>query len=328
MAVLKALQSIPVACSNGQYEDDEDAEPLSNEVAYEQLSNLLKGTVDRGEGNSCILMGPKGSGKTQVSNFVAFRVQVLKFLQLVERAIDSLSTQPIVIRLSGYAQTNDRLAIREIAWQLAEQTGNSLLPVDKDEEDADNPFIDNSETIVALPPPSHLLALISMIPTLPRPTVIIIDAFDLFALHARQSLLYCLLDTVQSCRVGAGNKGLAVIGVTPRVDTINMFEKRVKSRFSGRMLRTAGPPTLQHWVASARTALCAAPEVENSEEWTPLWEGAIDKFLRDPQVIALLRETFALTKDARVLSRLMVRRAILAEKQKLINPLRSRRFCL
>ena len=53
--------------------------------------------------------------------------------------------------------------------------------------------------------------------TLPRPTIVVLDAFDLFTSHARQALLYCLLDTVQSCRAGEGRKGVAVIGITTRV---------------------------------------------------------------------------------------------------------------
>jgi hypothetical protein len=39
-------------------------------TAYHQLSDLLKGTCERGEGNSCLLLGPRGSGKTLVSRAV------------------------------------------------------------------------------------------------------------------------------------------------------------------------------------------------------------------------------------------------------------------
>ncbi|EKM59522.1 uncharacterized protein PHACADRAFT_88636 [Phanerochaete carnosa HHB-10118-sp] len=285
-ATLKALHEISVL---SQIPDDGDeAQQSTNAVAYEQLRNLLKGTVERGEGNSCLVVGPKGSGKTQV----------------IERAISSLSQPPVVIRLSGHAQTTDKLAIREIAWQLAVQTGHSLLPSDGDDVAADdeNPFVESkldSDTAVALPPPSHLLALIAMLPTLARPTVIVLDAFDLFALHARQSLLYCLLDTVQSCRAVAGNKGIAVIGVTTRVETVNMLEKRVKSRFSGRILRTAAHTKFDGWVQAAKEALCAHAHVEN-EEWSGRWKEAVANFLQEEQVLGLLRETYSLTKDVRV----------------------------
>lgn len=47
--------------------EDENGEPSANTVALEQLKALLTGTLDRGEGNSCLLVGPRGSGKSRVS---------------------------------------------------------------------------------------------------------------------------------------------------------------------------------------------------------------------------------------------------------------------
>ena len=241
-----------------------------------------------------------------------------RYFQVVEKAIASLSKRPIIVRLSGHAQQNDRLAIREIARQLTQQTGTSFLPVDEEKtapdgmDDPENPFLDNRETLdasstIALPPPAHLLALISMIPTLPRPTLVVLDAFDQFASHARQSLLYCLLDTVQSCRVGKANKGLAVIGVTARVDTLNLLEKRVKSRFSGRMLRTACPRRLDDWTTLARTILTVPQDADaHGNEWDALWAASVDDFLHHPQVKEGLRDTFGLTRDVYTLRRILV----------------------
>ncbi|THH28953.1 hypothetical protein EUX98_g5241 [Antrodiella citrinella] len=289
-ATLSALHRLP------QMMDLEDMDVHPNSVAHKQLTNLLLGTVQRGEGNSCLITGPRASGKSR----------------LVEDVIASLPEVPNVIRLSGHAQTNDRLAMREIAWQLAQQSGTSLMslddPDDESNQDADNPFLDKSAepSVLALPPPAHLLALISMIPTLSRPTIIVLDGFDLFALHARQSLLYCLFDTVQHARVGANGKGLAVIGVTSRVDTINLLEKRVKSRFSGRIFRTACPGELSVWISTARRALCAPIDVEASEEWTLQWDTAVDKLLDDTDVQEALQDTFSLTRDLRMLSRILI----------------------
>ena len=277
---------------------------------------------------------------------------------MFERALASLpgSSSPIVIRLSGYTQHNDRLAIREIAWQLAQQTGQSFLPADEQDaedtdaegalgtdgeladaavtdlhdEDADgedeeeNPFAapralpipsatDASATIISLPPPAHLLALISMIPALPRPTILVLEGFDLFAGHARQALLYCLLDTAQACRAGTGSgSGMTVVGVTSRVDTLNLLEKRVKSRFSGRMIRTACPGKFEHWVALAKTVLCAPcsnedPSADADErEWKETWDGAVEKFVTHQSVVDALRETYALTRDFQMFRRIMV----------------------
>ncbi|KAI0775882.1 origin recognition complex subunit 4 C-terminus-domain-containing protein [Trametes elegans] len=329
--ILKSLQQPPDIDEIDVYGEDY---PPTNTLAYEQLGDLLTGTVTRGEGNSCLLIGPSGSGKTQ----------------MVEKAIAALPDKPIVVRLSGYAQHNDRLAIREMAWQLAQQTGQSFLPTNDEGEDDeppdepldvplvasaavppdregedDNPFVDSGAApepglaiSVTLPPPAHLLALISMIPTLPRPTVIVLDGFDLFASHARQALLYCLLDTAQACRAGpataAGSgtssaSGMAVIGVTARVDTINLLEKRVKSRFSGRMIRTAGPTRMAHWVALTKavigTPLDSDADVDASGEWGNIWTKAVERFMGDEAALEVLRETYALTRDYQMLRRIL-----------------------
>lgn len=231
--------------------------------------------------------------------------------------------------------------MREVAYQLSQQTGTSFLPnADDDEEQEEdedvNPFLDtepdpepepeaNSTTALALPPRSHLPALISVLPTLSKPTIIILDAFDLFAMHARQSLLYCLLDTAQSCRAGPDRKGISVIGVTSRVDTINLLEKRVKSRFSGRTLRTAAPNRLKDWVRLAKAILCVSMDSHadtdgdlsandgeeglesGKEEWTRAWQADVDRFLKDKIVLDILNETFSITRDVRMLIRILVR---------------------
>ena len=227
-------------------------------------------------------------------------------VQLLDEALVSLSSQPIVIRLSGHVQHNDRLALREIARQLSTQTGRSFDIEVTDIEDESQRVVDDSDPVVPLPPPSYLPTLISALPTLARPTVLILEAFDLFAIHGRQALLYCLLDTAQSCRAGKGNKGIAVIGVTTRVDTINLLEKRVKSRFSGRMLRTAGPSTLDDWMSIARNALTAKLSPPN-KEWEVWWAAAVEQFLSDRSVQASLSDTYDLTKDVRILNRILAR---------------------
>ena len=61
-AILGALQS-----SLSPEDIDNDDDLSTNRTAYTQLYNLLHGTTTRGEGNSCLLLGPRGSGKTSVS---------------------------------------------------------------------------------------------------------------------------------------------------------------------------------------------------------------------------------------------------------------------
>jgi origin recognition complex subunit 4 len=60
-AMLLELQNCSMEC-------DEDASlGPTNTTASQQLKDLLTGTVTRGEGNSCFVLGPRGSGKTAVS---------------------------------------------------------------------------------------------------------------------------------------------------------------------------------------------------------------------------------------------------------------------
>lgn len=230
--------------------------------------------------------------------------------QLVDRALAHASKDisPIIIRLSGHIQQNDRLAIREIAWQVSHQIGKKIA---LDDEDEGNLIVNEEEMdqqdVASLPPPAYLPSFISTLPSLPKPVVVILDAFDEFALHGRQALLYCLLDTAQSCRVGSGLNGLAVIGVTNRVDTIQLLEKRVKSRFSGRMLRTAGPRSVRDWW-SLTSAILTTPlgKDEDMDGWEDLWSGSVNRFLAERSVKTALHETWALVKDVRILTRILV----------------------
>jgi origin recognition complex subunit 4 len=199
-----------------------------------------------------------------------------------------------------------------MARQVAKQTEQAFgAELELDAEDEPNPF-DDDTAAPGLPPlpPSHLPTLISSLPTLGRPTILVLDAFDLFAEHGRQALLYCLLDTAQSCRVGADTKGIAIVGVTACVDTLNMFEKRVKSRFSGRMLRTTGPGDAACWEQISRSALLApvpnAGASEASSEWMGLWSAAVGRFLADRAVEGELSATFDLIKDVRLLCHILV----------------------
>lgn len=63
-AILRILQrpSVPI--------DKSDSLFSVNEVATRQLADLLEGTTIRAEGNSCILLGPRGSGKSRVSGLL------------------------------------------------------------------------------------------------------------------------------------------------------------------------------------------------------------------------------------------------------------------
>ena len=115
------------------------------------------------------------------------------------------------MRLSGHAQTNDRLAIKEMGRQIAEAEGIKEIANDEEEEEDDAASrcfgwffrLANEQEYAPTTLPSHLLALLTA-PS-PRAIIIVMEEFDLFTEHARQALLYCL------CQSPFGRRRLMLI---------------------------------------------------------------------------------------------------------------------
>jgi hypothetical protein len=189
---------------------------------YNKVALLIEQTVSGGESNSLIITGARGSGKTT----------------LVETAISTLSLQYnsdfYVIRLNGFIQTDDKIALREI-WR---QLGRELDPEDDTAGKSSN-YADTLTSLLALlSHPSELSDHASDHDV--RSIVFILEEIDLFASHPRQTLLYNLFDIAQ-----ARKAPIAVIGVSSRVDVVDSLEKRVKSRFSHRQVHVS-PPANRH----------------------------------------------------------------------------------
>ena len=246
--------------------------------------------------------------------------------QVFEKALSEHGNSAIVIKLNGYVHYSDRLAMREIAHQVVQQTGNDSFSkfASDDDEDEDNPFLaDDTEAFTAgdarnnIPPPTHLPALISSLPMLSRPVIVLLDAFDLFTSHARQALLYCLFDAVQSCRAGSEKqKGLSVVGLTSRVDVVTLLEKRVKSRFSHRILRTSGLRQESEWLEFLSRSLSAPVELRPEEkrstskrvldDWQAIWTTSVQDFTKDRRTRDIVRTMFGISRDMRTLVKAMV----------------------
>lgn len=113
-----------------------------------------------------------------------------------------------------------------------------------------------------------------------RPVFIVIDNFDLFARRTRQSLLYSLLDLIQSTHVH-----IAVIGLTTRTDCVDLLEKRLKSRFSARQVVLGSLDPL-----SAATLLreCLSLPLSfkrHSPHLFTQWRARADTLTNDPRII-------------------------------------------
>ncbi|KAJ5569647.1 uncharacterized protein N7459_009077 [Penicillium hispanicum] len=192
---------------------------------YNKVHHLIEQTVTVGEGNSLLLLGSRGSGKTA----------------MVESIISSLAKEHgndfHVVRLNGFLHTDDRLALREMWRQLGRETHT------EDDTAKVNSYADTMATLLALL--SHPEELFGASAngdgvTAAKSIVIMLDEFDLFATHPRQTLLYNLFDIAQ-----ARKAPIAVIGLTTKVDVTEMLEKRVKSRFSHRYVYVPLPRSLE-----------------------------------------------------------------------------------
>jgi origin recognition complex subunit 4 len=217
------------------------------DAEYQKVYQLVEQTVTAGEGNSMLLMGSRGSGKTAMVESI--------ISTLVKDHKDDFH----VVRLNGFLHTDDRLALREIWRQLGRETHT------EDEASKINSYADTMATLLALlSHPEELFDGSDMtgIPTA-KSVVIVLEEFDLFATHPRQTLLYNLFDIAQ-----ARKAPLAVLGLTTKVDVTEALEKRVKSRFSHRYVFLPSARTFEGFSEACLSALDVADEeIQDSELW-------------------------------------------------------------
>ena len=113
-----------------------------------------------------------------------------------------------------------------------------------------------------------------------KSVVFILDEFDLFTTHSRQTLLYNLFDIAQ-----ARKAPIVVLGLTTRVDVVEALEKRVKSRFSHRYVHLSLPNSPPAFWEICRASLTADSEefiaagvdpMDGQEEFVSFWQSMID----------------------------------------------------
>ncbi|KAH8285493.1 hypothetical protein KR054_010001 [Drosophila jambulina] len=173
----------------------------------EERSNvrqLLQRTAEMGESNSLLLIGPRGAGKTTLINAVL--TDLLDNKAFVENTL--------IVHLDGNLHTDDRLALKSITVQM------------RLENAADGKVFGSFAENLAF-----LLQCLKSGGKRAKSVVFLLEEFDLFCTHHNQTLLYNLFDVSQSAQAP-----ICVLGVTCRLDVIELLEKRVKSRFSHRQV--------------------------------------------------------------------------------------------
>jgi len=238
------------------------------------VSTLLKSTVSNGESNSALIIGPRGSGKTSLMNSVLDELA----------STPNFSRDAVVVKLHGFFQTDDRIAIQEITRQLflEKETENKVFGT----------FSENLNFL--------LDSLKSADRKSTKSIIFILDEFDLFCQHKNQTLLYNLLDVCQSAQAP-----MAVIGLTCRMDAISLFEKRVRSRFSHRQIYLLTKPNLDNFSANFERLLHLEAGKELKTIYARNWNKSIQDLMVDPSVHATLKKIFNLNSRFRLLQNVL-----------------------
>ncbi|KDE09019.1 hypothetical protein MVLG_00740 [Microbotryum lychnidis-dioicae p1A1 Lamole] len=239
------------------------------------LRYAMNGVVQHNVGNCLIMLGPRGVGKTMLFE---------RTVQVLEKAHgkDAL----IIVRLSGLVHTTDRLALRSIAHQLQSQ-GLS---------DEDGDFGSNAATMTTLlrmlEPANDPRSVAE------KPIIILVDEFDLFAQHPRQSFLYSLLDIVQGNRRKAG---MGVVGLSARSDCLSILEKRVRSRCQSQVHQMVLQSDFNSYTELAKQVLSvdatAFHEFGDEHYLGPMaddWNLEVEAFLDDPLVLDHLERVWSI----------------------------------
>ncbi|KAB5532744.1 origin recognition complex subunit 4 C-terminus-domain-containing protein [Coniochaeta sp. 2T2.1] len=237
--------------------------------AYEKAFQLVEQTVLAGEGNSMLVIGARGSGKTTLVE------------SIVSKIAEDHKDEFHVVRLNGFIHTDDKIALKEIWRQLGKE-----MDVEDDLINKTNNYADTLASLLAvLSHPSEILETQQGVTS--KSVVFIMDEFDLFATHARQTLLYNLFDIAQ-----ARKAPIAVLGLTTRIDVVETLEKRVKSRFSHRYVYLSLAKSLPEFWSICRQGL----QIEKDDlpaEGIDVSQKGVSKFLTwwDQRIQALHKDS-------------------------------------
>ena len=258
----------------------------------------IEGTITQGFNNSVLIVGAPGSGKTKAVS------------RICNQAQEKWNTSPDdprvgIVKLSGWAHSDERSAFREIARQLCESLHLQFSKTASFDENI-----------------QFFKAVLKGLKDANKAALFILEDFDMFARQQKQTFLYCLLDSLQKSDAKA-----VVIGTTSRYDCLDLLEKRVKSRFSHRTIVLSSPDCLSqeneglmsqastHSQRSPGTAPSLSQDQEDRahsilqsmltipKEYirevrgAKLFNTSAIQALQDPKVQAALRETLSISNN-------------------------------
>uniref|UniRef100_A0A673KLV1 Origin recognition complex subunit 4 n=1 Tax=Sinocyclocheilus rhinocerous TaxID=307959 RepID=A0A673KLV1_9TELE len=231
--------------------------PVGLDSQYKHLLELLRRTAVHGESNSILIVDPRGSGKTMVRSIK--RCTPLLMTRVAKR-------WKISSKFLKYSRNLENFP--GIFWNIPGIFGN---------------FAENLAFL--------LEALKKGDKSSSRPVLFVLDEFDLFAHHKNQTLLYNLLDVSQSAQTP-----VAVVGLTCRLDVLELLEKRVKSRFSHRQIHLFSSLSFSQYVDVVRAQLSLPPDFPDPK-FSDEWNHSATKLCEEKSVEEILKRHFNASKD-------------------------------
>ncbi|KAJ8146617.1 hypothetical protein OY671_000353 [Metschnikowia pulcherrima] len=252
---------------------------------YKEVYSMFSHTIHDSESHTAILTGAAGSGKTEI----------------VEQALGELQASNaekfLTIRLSGSLHFTDQHAIREIARQLDVKLRDFTedLGGDTYEQRAINETFQNIlSTLFRIEDPADPVDKKES----PIRVIFVIDEIERFVTNPKQTLLYNLFELAQASKVP-----VCILGITPRVSLRELFEKRVKSRFSSRTIYTKKADNVELFWENAKLWL-TVPASKFSEfsdkNYPEQWNETIEHLFRSGSGLTkTIYKTYHTTKNYR-----------------------------
>ncbi|KAK5574660.1 hypothetical protein RB653_009913 [Dictyostelium firmibasis] len=240
---------------------------IGAEKESETLLAILDDAILNKKSTVGLITGPKGSGK---SSF--FKHCLRKYNE----------SDYLLVRLSGMIHFNDNYALKEIAKALNIQIPSGLGTYDTFE------FIRvklGKETLESQINTSTKKKELQSLPV-----VILIEELELMLTSlaaSKQSLFYNLLDLSHY-----KNVSLSFIATTSHLDIVDMFEKRIKSRFTQESIKI--PPLSFESIQIIFKNLISLPKSFDDEEYRDNWNTHVEKSLKSKSVIENLKQYYKL----------------------------------
>lgn len=202
----------------------------------------LRDTVELRKSHSCLLVGPRGTGKTATCR------------KALSRLSRNYSGEYIEIYLNGRAIPDDRVALREIAHQLDKQTSSHIEHNSLNETLRDLWALLRSQRGEESPPVC---------------LVFYVEEADKFATTSKQNFLYTLIDLAGQ----PGDFGIAIVATSVRIEFQATLERRVSSRSAFRSFALNHPGTFDEYVGVVKAMV--GSDGKNSD-----WDAAVEELAR------------------------------------------------